>query len=120
MRCSAERSIPMNEAVREMLPEKRRIWILRYSRSKLSRASRNGEPMIAIDELGTLTVPCASITSAGSKSISMHDARSPGVMINVRSIMLRNWRILPGQSCAWSAAIASAATSGVGMRRSAA
>jgi hypothetical protein len=24
-RCSAERSIPMNDAVREMLPEKRRI-----------------------------------------------------------------------------------------------
>src|SRR5215218_5295185 len=27
LRCSAERSMPMNEAVREMLPEKRRIWI---------------------------------------------------------------------------------------------
>ena len=41
--------MPMNDAVREMLPEKRRIWILRYSRSKLSRASLSGEPMIASD-----------------------------------------------------------------------
>ena len=32
--------MPMNDAVREMLPEKRRIWILRYSRSNDSRASR--------------------------------------------------------------------------------
>ena len=32
----------MNDAVREMLPEKRRIWILRYSRSKDSRASLKG------------------------------------------------------------------------------
>src|SRR5205085_5674790 len=38
-RWSADRSMPMNDAVREMLPEKRRIWILRYSRSKDSRAS---------------------------------------------------------------------------------
>src|SRR5206468_7868429 len=46
--CNAERSMPMNEAVREMLPEKRRIWILRYSRSNASRASRSGLPMIAM------------------------------------------------------------------------
>ena len=38
----------MNDAVREMFPEKRRIWMRRYSRSKLSRASRSGDPMIAI------------------------------------------------------------------------
>src|SRR5438105_6195599 len=54
-RCKAERSIPMNDAVREMLPEKRRIWILRYSRSKDSRASRSGLPMIAIPLLAPLT-----------------------------------------------------------------
>ena len=40
--------MPMNDAVREMLPEKRRIWILRYSRSNDSRASRSGLPMIAM------------------------------------------------------------------------
>ncbi len=34
LRWSAERSIPMKLAVREMLPEKRRIWMRRYSRSK--------------------------------------------------------------------------------------
>ena len=28
-RCSAERSIPTNSAVREMLPEKRLIWAIR-------------------------------------------------------------------------------------------
>ena len=31
-----------------MLPEKRRIWTRRYSRSKVSRASRSGVPMIAL------------------------------------------------------------------------
>src|SRR5437764_15388967 len=53
--CNADRSMPMNEAVREMLPEKRRIWILRYSRSNASRASRNGLPMIAMPVFAPLT-----------------------------------------------------------------
>src|SRR6476646_7763948 len=42
LRCSAERSMPTNSAVREMLPPKRLIWASRYSRSKISRASRSG------------------------------------------------------------------------------
>ena len=37
----------------------------------------------------------------------MHATRSPGARMIVRSMMLRSWRTLPGQSCAWSAAIAS-------------
>src|SRR3546814_2352422 len=47
LRCSADRSIPMKLAVREILPENRRIWTRRYSRSNVSRASRSGAPMIA-------------------------------------------------------------------------
>ena len=46
LRCSAERSMPMNAAVREMLPPKRLICASRYSRSKISRASRSGSEMI--------------------------------------------------------------------------
>src|SRR5690606_38116008 len=38
LRCKAERSIPMKAAVREILPENRSIWALRYSRSIASRA----------------------------------------------------------------------------------
>src|SRR5688572_11938785 len=99
-RCRAERSMPMNEAVREMLPEKRRIWILRYSRSKLSRASRSGEPMIAIDAPPSPAEPWESMISCGSRSTSMQPTRSPGVRMSVRSMMFLSWRTLPGQSCA--------------------
>ena len=35
--------MPTNSAVREMLPPKRLICAIRYSRSKISRASRNGK-----------------------------------------------------------------------------
>src|SRR5215475_578618 len=42
LRCSAERSMPTNSAVREILPPKRLICASRYSRSKISRASRKG------------------------------------------------------------------------------
>ena len=38
--------IPTNSAVLEMLPPKRLIWAIRYSRSKISRASRSGRVMI--------------------------------------------------------------------------
>ena len=43
------------------------------------------------------TLPVLMI-SGGSKSTSMHPTRSPGVRISVRSMMLRSWRTLPGQS----------------------
>src|SRR5690606_32556238 len=45
-RCSAERSIPMNSAVREMFPPKRLIWASRYSFSNSSRASLRGKAMM--------------------------------------------------------------------------
>src|SRR5205085_9104506 len=77
-RCSAERSIPMNDAVREMLPEKRRIWILRYSRSNDSRASRSGLPMIAIAVPAPLIALWLSRISGGHRSTSMDETRSPG------------------------------------------
>ena len=38
--------MPMKAAVREILPPKRMIWALRYSRSNTSRASRSGRAMI--------------------------------------------------------------------------
>ncbi len=50
----------------------------------------------------------------------MRETRSPGARISVRSMMFRSWRTLPGQSCAWSAAIASSEMRGGGIRRSAA
>ncbi len=46
LRCSADRSIPMNSAVREMLPPKRLICARRYSFSNSSRASRSGSAMM--------------------------------------------------------------------------
>src|SRR3546814_10604912 len=54
LRCRADRSIPMKAAVRERLPEKRLIWIRRYSRPKFSRASFSG---IAVNdsELGRIS-----------------------------------------------------------------
>ena len=90
--------MPMKLAVREMLPEKRRIWTRRYSRSNVSRASRSGVPMIALT--ASLGVSCAwSLRiSGGSMSISMQPIRSPGARMIVRSITFRSWRTLPGQS----------------------
>src|SRR5271166_3710545 len=46
LRCRAERSMPTNAAVREILPPKRVTWAIKYSRSKTSRASRSGRVMI--------------------------------------------------------------------------
>src|SRR5262249_24979162 len=45
LRWSADPSIPTTSAVREILPPKRLICAPRYSRSKISRASRSGIPM---------------------------------------------------------------------------
>src|SRR5215472_8942877 len=45
LRCSAERSMPTNSAVREILPPKRLICASRYSRSNTSRASRSARLM---------------------------------------------------------------------------
>ncbi len=88
LRCKADRSMPMNVAVRDMLPEKRLIWMRRYSRSKLSRASRNGAPMIADCPMPSLAP--LFVSSLGSMSNSMRPMRSPGASIIVRSITLRS------------------------------
>ena len=118
LRCSAERSIPMKCAVREILPEKRRIWTRRYSRSNVSRASLSGAPMIALAPMLLFESPCRPSTSVGNRSRSMRPMRSPGARMIVRSTTLRSWRTLPGQSNACSAAKASLATLGGGTRRS--
>src|SRR6478735_6281963 len=57
LRCSAERSMPTNSAVREMLPPNRLIWATRYSRSKTSRASRKGSPMRCSPQLAHVAGP---------------------------------------------------------------
>ena len=81
MRCSADRSIPMNVAVREILPEKRRIWTFRYSRSNVSRASRKGAPIIAEAPAPSLakyniTFPPATLLWMGKKEdwVTLKDA----------------------------------------------
>ena len=83
-------------AVFEMLPEKRRIWMLRYSRSKLSRASRKGTPISAPMPPPPPSLP--PVTSLGSMSGSTVLSRSRGVRMIVRSTTLRSWRTWPGQS----------------------
>ena len=74
----------------------------------ISRASRSGLPMIVMRRAGRRRpIAWSSRISGGSRSTSMQPTRSPGARMIVRSMMLRSWRTLPGQSCAWSAAIAS-------------
>ena len=63
--------MPMNAAVFEMFPEKRRIWARRYSRSKASRASRSGVPMIERTACPGTSLAGSAVTSGGSMSISM-------------------------------------------------
>ena len=98
--------MPTNSAVREMLPLKRLICAVRYSRSKTSRASRSGSDMMCAP-------PCAGVEgrispiSFGSMSAVMTASGSPRVRIISRSTLLRSWRRFPGQSCACSTAIAS-------------
>ena len=43
----AERSMPTNSAVREMLPPNRLIWATKYSRSRLARFRREGSSAFA-------------------------------------------------------------------------
>ena len=88
--------MPMKLAVLEMLPEKRRIWTRRYSRSKFSRASRSGTPIS--DALPLSPASGVLMISVGSMSLSIRASRPRGARIIVRSTTLRNWRTLPGQS----------------------
>ena len=74
--------MPMKAAVREMLPPKRMIWALRYSRSNTSRASRSGRAMIrsAPDGAGRGRL---TATSAGSISAVIGSAGSPEARISM-------------------------------------
>jgi hypothetical protein len=91
--------MPTNSAVREMLPPKRLICASRYSRSKISRASRNGNDIRCsappLTGSGTLEP-----ISSGSMFAVMMASGSPPERISKRSMLLRNSRTLPGQSCA--------------------
>src|ERR1700693_5127699 len=89
LRCSADRSIPTNSAVREMLPPKRLTWARRYSRSKISRASRKGSdigcsPPAPFGDKGT-----GEMISSGSISAVMMESGSPPTRIISRSMLLR-------------------------------
>src|SRR5262245_42711083 len=106
LRCSAERSMPTNSAVREILPPKRLICASKYSRSKISRASRKGSDIKCsappLTGSGTLEP-----ISSGSMLAVMTASGSPPDRINSRSMLLRSSRTLPGQSCACRTAMAS-------------
>src|SRR5215472_4955446 len=97
LRWSAERSMPTNAAVREMLPPKRVTWAIRYSRSKTSRASRSGKVIISPPLSHLTTVGAMAVMSLGSISARTGSRASPGVMINNQSTTLRSCRTLPGQ-----------------------
>ena len=74
-RCKAERSMPMNDAVREMLPEKRLIWILQiFALEGFARFPQRA----AHDGHGGREPPMAlwlSRISGGRRSTSMQDQR---------------------------------------------
>ncbi len=97
--------MPMKAAVREMLPPKRRIWALRYSRSNTSRASLSGKAMIR--SAPTAPADPDEVTSAGSISAVISSDGSPETRISRRSTILISWRTLPGQGCTWRVAMAS-------------
>jgi FixJ family two-component response regulator len=80
----------------------------------------SGLPMMVIAWLDKPAEPLLSRISEGSMSASIRSTRSQGARMIVRSMMLRSWRTLPGQSCACRAATASSDSAGVGIRRSAA
>ena len=87
--------MPMNDAVREMLPENRRIWIRRYSRSKDSRASRRGLPMIvnAWLEPGKN----AKLKLKAEREVRWFDA--PGCPLQQADFILRELQTVPGHEC---------------------
>ncbi len=87
--------MPMKAAVREMLPPKRRICALRYSRSNTSRASLRGSAMIR--SAPTAPAEPEDVTSAGNISAVISSEGSPETRISSRSTMLISWRTFPGQ-----------------------
>src|SRR5882757_5806145 len=82
LRWRAERSMPTKAAVREILPPKRVTCANRYSRSKTSRASRNGKVMISLPLSHLTTAGAITPTSAGSISARICSRGSPGAMIS--------------------------------------
>jgi hypothetical protein len=88
-----------------MLPLKRLIWAVRYSRSKTSRASRSGSDMMCAPPWEGVDGRISPI-SRGSMSAEMTASGSARVRIIRRSTLLRSWRRLPGQSWACSTAMA--------------
>src|SRR5271165_5900474 len=91
-RCSAERSMPTNSAVREMLPPNRLIWARRYSRSNASRASRSGIPISVSPPFPAGMLGTIEPTSCGSMLAEMTASGSPPARIISRSTLLRSWR----------------------------
>ena len=89
--------MPMNEAVREMLPEKRRIWTLRYSRSKFSRASFSGIAVID-SELGKISVPPPEISSEAMAALQAHEW--PGNVRELRNVIERVMILAPSDRLA--------------------
>src|SRR5437763_6604078 len=94
LRCNAERSMPTKAAVREMLPPNRITCASRYSRSKTSRASRNGRPMISLPRSHLTTAGAIAPISAGNISARMGSRGSPCTMISSQSMALRSCRTL--------------------------
>src|SRR5690606_4908801 len=107
LRCSADRSMPMKAAVREILPPKRMICADRYSRSNTSLASRSGRAMMrsALSEAGLAD----DATSCGSMSAVIGSSAVPVARISRRSTLLRSCRTLPGHGWTCSTARASSA-----------
>src|SRR2546423_6411825 len=106
LRCSAERSMPTNSAVREMLPPKRLICASRYSRSKISRASRSGSDIKCSAPPLTGSGTFEPISSGSMLAVMMPSGSPPDRIIS-RSMLFLSSRTLPGQSCACSTATAS-------------
>ncbi len=79
----------------------------RYSRSKTSRASRSGRP-ISFSPPTPFGVAGTSAPTSGGQHVGRDlGVGSPPARIISRSTLLRSWRMLPGQSCDCSTAIAS-------------
>src|SRR5438270_63063 len=87
--------MPMNSAVREILPPKRLICATRYSRSNTSRASRSGR-LISRSPPAPFGVDGTSApTSEGSMSAVISASGSPAVRIIRRSTLLRSCLMFP-------------------------
>ena len=105
--------MPMKAAVREMLPEKRSICALRYSRSNTSRASRSGSAIIR--SAPRLVAWSVTMASAGSMLAVIGSDGAPEARISILSTLLRSWRRFPGHARTCNVARASSANRRFGM-----